>query len=50
MTGPNGVTAKSVYIEVSKELWSKIKIICFKKGITLKQFITEIIERELSGK
>lgn len=45
MPRPKGYIAKNVYVEVSDDLWSKVKIICFKRKITLKKFVTELLER-----
>ena len=47
MARQKGITTKSVYIEVSNELWGKIKIVCFNKSITLKKFVTELVEKEI---
>jgi hypothetical protein len=43
-------TQKSVYVEVNDDLWAKLKMICFKKHVTLKVFITKMVERELKRK
>jgi len=42
-----GVVTKNVYVEVSDELWAKIKIHCFNKKKTLKEFVTKLIEGAL---
>lgn len=47
MPRPKGITTKSVYIEVSDELWAKVKIACFYKQKTLKEFVTELIEKSV---
>ncbi len=35
------------YVEVSPETLRKIQLYCFLKGIKLKKFVTETMEREL---
>ena len=47
MARKKGITTKNVYIEVSDELWAKIKTHCFHKNITIKKFVTELIERNI---
>lgn len=49
MIKQKGIKTKNVYIEVSDELWSKLKIACFNRSVTIKQFVTEIIEKELKN-
>lgn len=50
MARPEGKTSKSVYIEVSDELWATIKIHCFNKKMTLKEFVTEAINKAIKCK
>lgn len=50
MARQKGITTKNVYIEVSDELWGKVKIICFHKQITLKRFVTDLIEKAIKKK
>lgn len=45
MPRPKGYISKNVYVEVSDDLWAKVKIICFKRKITLKAFVTELLEK-----
>lgn len=45
MARKKGITTKNVYIEVTDELWAKIKTHCFVKNITIKNFVTKLIEK-----
>jgi predicted DNA binding CopG/RHH family protein len=45
MARKKGVTTKSIYVEVSDDTWAKIKITCFNQGITLKEFITRMLNK-----
>ena len=47
MARQKGITTKNVYIEVSDELWAKIKMYCFHKNITIKKFVTALIEKAI---
>lgn len=48
MARKKGTTTKSVYVEVSNEMWAKVKIVCFNRNETLKVFVTRAIEKEIT--
>ena len=45
MPRPKGYISKNVYVEVSDDLWAKVKIICFRRKCTLKTYVTKLLER-----
>jgi len=47
MARTKGKTTKSVYVEVSDELWAKLKVTCINKKQTLRKFLTELLEKTI---
>jgi len=41
------MTIKNIGFPVDDELYERLKILCIKKKITLKQFMIDLIEREV---
>ncbi len=38
---------KNIGFPIDEELYTKLKIICLKKGVTLKEYMTKLIEKEV---
>ena len=38
---------KRKFLEVEEEIANKIRVLCFLRGLTIKKFVTETMEKEL---
>ena len=45
-----GEIMKRVIIELNEEIHKQLKIYCFKKGVTLKSYITGLVIKDLKDK